>query len=226
MVKLTKPPAKRRRAPNNLTLRERVIHYFSCLKDHELTEFEFMLSKGDSHAAILQVMRDDWGHFVNLADRTVKDKISQYSTFVLRPKTLSAVQDIDVYKDAIEKAASINAAQEMSILVIQQKTRVERILKIETLYHAGAADTKDVSASARKEVKILADMLEKLAKVQLETGALRRVPRFISGEFQASTEKDPMKLTFNIAQNFMDTLKVIEGEFSDIENETVTPEKS
>ena len=124
-----------------------------------------------------------------------------------------------MYNTLLTLKDKVNTIEEFTLIVLQQKKRVERLLAAENEIYltTGQRPPNDLAAMSRKELKLLADTLEKLAKIQLETGVLKRAPKFISGEFQRSDEKDPKKIQFQITENFFETLDAIDVEFKEIE---------
>lgn len=198
-----------------LSTADRLRNYFSVLKEHELIEFEMMLNKGDTIPEIVKRLQDQWGYFKDISARTLEDKLSAYNTHVLKPKMLAVIDDIDVYKETLAMVEKIDVVKEFSVLLMQQKIRVERILKIERFLNSAdtSGKSKDISAAVRKEIKIMGDLLEKVANLQLETGLLRRAPKVISGEF-IGDDKDPKSIKFNITEQFISTLDQIAKEFN------------
>jgi hypothetical protein len=197
-----------------------MVRYFSReLDQHQLLQLEYMIHKGDSRADIVSVIQNEWKKFVQNGERTLAEKISEYNKYVLKPKLIAKVDDKAMYNTLLTLKDKVNTIEEFTLIVLQQKKRVERLLAAENEIYltTGQRPPNDLAAMSRKELKLLADTLEKLAKIQLETGVLKRAPKFISGEFQRSDEKDPKKIQFQITENFFETLDAIDVEFKEIE---------
>lgn len=195
--------------------------YFSRLSEAQLAQFEAMLTRGGIYTDIIKVIKQEWKLFLDTSDRTLEDKIGRYNTHVMKPK-LEYMTDSEkrqqLHAEVVKLEEVVDVNKDLVRLACIQKRRVERITGIENLMMVPGSTTVPTSITdeARKEIKVLADVLEKLAKVQLETGVIKRAPKFISGEIQRSDENDPLKLTFQLTENFIDTLNSIEGEYSKV----------
>lgn len=192
------------------------VDHFSCLSDGQIIEMDWMInSRSMSYRAIAEHIQNEWEHYTNLAPRTFTDRIYGYNRHVLKPKLLIQVGDVDVYKELLAIKNKIDVLREFAIIISQQKERVNRSLKTERM----ASDGKNFIHAAnqsRRDIKLMADLLDKLARIQLETGILKKAPRVISGEFKRNNDDDPANITFRIDKNFMDNLDKIEGELRDV----------
>ncbi len=195
---------------------ELVVNYFSVLNPQQAIELDYLIQKGTTQWELVSILQKEWNVFTDIKPKTLRDRISEYNTHVLKPKIIAGAENIDVYKELMVLKDKVDSVKEFTLLVLQQKQRLERALVVERqLAVAGLAPPKETSTTARKEIKLMADILERLAKIQLETGALKRAPKFISGEFQQS-EDDPTKLKFEITENFAQVLESIDVEFKDV----------
>ena len=138
---------------------------------------------------------------------------------------MGTIDDVDVYKELLALKGKVDTVKEFTVLVLNQRVRLRRMLKVEdkTVQSQSegmmSKEHKDLSSQIRKEIKVYGDLLEKLANIQMKTGALRVAPKTISGEFTKDGDKETSKITFKIEENFMEHLADIEGELGILEGD-------
>ncbi len=193
---------------------EKLEKYFSVLSDQQIVELEYMLNTRKPVAEILQVVTKEWGYFSNIAPRTISDKINAYNVHIAKPKLVNSVKSVDVYREVMALTDKIDVIKELSILVHTQKARLERIIAIEGGNLMGL--NAQTGSIVRREMKLFAEILEKLSTLQLETGALKRAPKVVTGEM-AFNDKDLNSINFKITENFMETIDLISKQFIDVQ---------
>lgn len=198
---------------------EKAVSYFSVLKATDLVEFEYMIQSGITYEEIFKFLQD-LGHFEGRSYRTIRDMISLYNNKVLKPKVLATVDTVDIYKELMVLKGKVNSLKEYSVLVVHQKIRLNKIIEMEKLVTTDSDGVitktgRQIAYQVRSEMKLMGDLLEKLASIQMKTGVLKVAPRFISGEM-IKDENDPFKMTFQLREDFMENLDAIEAELIDV----------
>lgn len=195
--------------------------YFSCFTESQLLEFDYMINNGPVYKDIIKIIQDEWGCFEGRAQKTLLLKMYDYNTLVLKPKLAVQVEGMDVYKELLALKDKIDSLKEYTVLVLHQKERLDRILAVEKMIGTISEDgmsknMKEMSSQARREIKLMGDLLEKLANIQMKTGVLKVAPRLISGEIAKDDDRDPQKITFKIREDFMDHMDEIKAELIDV----------
>lgn len=198
---------------------ERAIKYFSVLKDVELIEFEYRMSGGDKHYDIYKWLQSK-GHFKYITFPSMRPNFGRYNKFVLKPKQLVAIDTMDIYNELMVLKEKIDSLKEFSLVVRQQKKRLNYMIEMERQIElnedGGLTKTgREMAYHVRSEIKLMGDLLEKIANLQMKTGVLKVAPKYISGEL-IKDENDPMKIMFHLREDFMDHMDAIEAELVDI----------
>lgn len=216
MLRITNKNKTKKKSKRQLTE-----EYFLCFTETQALEFDFMINNGPVYKEIIKIIQDEWGHFEGRTQKTLLLKMYDYNTLVLKPKLAMQVEGVDVYKELLALKDKVDSLKEFTILVLHQKERLGRTLSFEKMLvdtsdEGMSKNTKEVAAQARKEIKLMGDLLEKLANIQMKTGVLKVAPRLISGEIVKDDDRDPQKITFKIREDFMDHMEEIEAELIDV----------
>jgi len=187
--------------------------YFKEFTESEILQIDFMLNNSERLEDIVEVIQKKFNKKTHTSNQYLSKRLSLYKRNILQPKIFTQIQDVDVYKELLALKTKVDSMKEFTVLVLTQKKRLERALKLELI--AGVSERY-----ARQEVKLMADILEKLAKLQMETGILPRAPRVVSGEFEFD-EQDPSKITYQVTESFMKALDDIETEYKDITDDLI-----
>jgi hypothetical protein len=209
MVKINRKPPK-------LSQKKRLEKYFKdALSDEQLFDLELMLNNSERIMDIVREMQESRGAFIGVSPRYLRDKIIEYNTHVVKPGITKKFKvSVPEYREALAIGGAVDVLKELSELALQQERRVDRAMDAER----NSPRSREASSSARKEIKLMGDILQSYAKLQMDTGALRRAPKTISGEYiNNDDEKDPYKITFKVTKEFLATLDEIGKELSDYE---------
>lgn len=207
---------------NKSTDKEKYEKYFSKLSEADRIQVDHMITQSEyTYEEIAKVIQNDLNKCKEVTIRTLKDNLYKYNRYVLKPKILGEIDNIDVYKELLALKGDVDAMKELNVLYYHQRERLRRILLAETTAATEGRDGfmskthKDLAAQARREIKEARELLEKIANIQMKTGLLKVAPKLIHGEFTKDSEKDITKMTFKLSEGFMDHLDVIEGELFD-----------
>lgn len=206
-----------------LSDQEKHINYFSEIPESDMLQVEHMILQDTySYADVAMFIQKELKYRTDITERTLRDQLYGYNKFVLKPKVLGQITDFDVYKKLLALKGDVDAAEELTVLVLQQKERMNRILQAEQMAalqdDSGSMSKvhRDIAAQARREIKLMGDTLEKLVNLHMKTGVIKVAPRYISGSINQDDEKDPTKLTFKLTENFMSHMEDIESEVIDV----------
>lgn len=208
-----------------MTSKEKFEGYFSDFKEADMIQVDHMMTQSEyTCEEVASYIKNELNYFICEGSiRTIQDKLYGYNKHILKPKVLGEIDDIDVYKELLSLKGKVDVMRELTVLILHQKERLRRILAAETRVASKEKEGdmgkahKDLAAQARREIKELRELLEKLATIQMKTGVLKVAPKLISGEFIKDDEKDISRLKFVLREDFMENLDAIEGEFSDLD---------
>lgn len=190
-------------------------YFESKMEQADILEMEYMLNKGSTYAEIWDELKRR-GYFLEVTHRTISERLAQYKAHILKPRLIADLQDREIYNEIFAMRDKVDTLKEFTLLVLHQRGRVQRKVEMERkLEMSGDPAGDKISNQVRKEIKVLGDLLEKLAKIQLETGALKRAPKYLSGTFEQD-ENDPSKLRFEMKEDYMEILEAIDAEFVQI----------
>lgn len=194
------------------TRAEKTHDYFQHLTEDELIELDFMFNSGMSVRKVA-LEAQAIGLFPHITPRTLGDRLWDYKKYVFEPKILGKIENIDVYSKLLALKGDVDVIDEYTHLIQQQKERLQRRLKFEQLRELEAGgDAGKLADSVRREIKMMGDLLEKLAKIQLETGAIKRAPKTIN--FTRDDEAKQLTLT----ENYEQVLDAIDVQFDEIKS--------
>ncbi len=204
-------------------------YFTDTLPPKKMEELELLMRRKTKLARLAEVIQNDWGYFHTLTPKWLINKLASYQRHVFKGKIIKKKpEEAKEISRKLDLCGKVDALFDLSNLVIRQHARTLRALDAEE--NLPAQDSKVSSErrnEARKEVKLLAMLLEKLAFLQMETGQLRRAPKIIEGEYLAD-EKDPKKMNFKVTESFMEVLELIGQKVGDNlqqEFDTMVPRK-
>ena len=202
-----------------LTTYENVLNYFSVLKDVDIIEMEYRLQSGELQGDVLKWLQSK-GYFVYAKLITMRTHFGRYNRYILKPKMLASVDTVDIYKELMVLKEKIDSLKEFSVIVVQQKQRLNRMIQMERtieLDNEGQLTKvgREMAYQVRKEIELMGSLLEKLANLQMKTGVLKVAPKFISGEI-LKDENDASKIVFRLREDFMEHMEDIEAELLDV----------
>jgi len=135
------------------------------------------LTRGESGLQVARWLQQDLKQLVTLKTESLKKKLERYRTHVLRPR-LEDEARARLSAEPITVVANIssNALTQLEALAYQQQQRVNAIIERERQIPGGIL-LKDVAG----EIRLLKDILDSVARVQLETGRMRKAPKTVTG---------------------------------------------
>lgn len=195
--------------------------FFAPLTDEQLAEMEFMLSSPKyTIANVIEVVQQEWGHLRDKKFHTMRIRLVDYNVYILKPKIINKVSNSDVFAEVMTLTENYDSIKELTITARQQRKRVDRALYMEERAFNEGVTGKEyrlTCSQARQEIKLLGEMIEKLAALHIKTGAIKVVPKHITGSVRREGGVD--QIQFTVSENFMDHIDDIEAEIIDIESE-------
>lgn len=136
----------------------------------------------DGSTAAIELVHHQWAEMGDLAPETLRRQLLRFRARVVMPE---ARRDMAAAAGkAIANRLQLNGLEELLNLAEVQKRRLQKILQHE---HKGPLLAKLVS----EEIRLMADILDDIARIQLETGALQRAPRPVAVAVGQVSQLDP-----------------------------------
>ena len=134
-------------------------------------ELKLRLTQGESVKTLVPVVQETWGLFPNKKPSTVSTILYRYNRDTVKKEAAARVLA------TVEKAGHLKVSSllDMADLCEKQKQRVTKALDLEDKMSGLLTD------QASDQIRLLSDMLGKLAYLQLETGLLQRAPKTVKG---------------------------------------------
>lgn len=137
------------------------------------------LTRGDSGMAVARWLQREMLQLVDMKPESLKKSIERYRLHDLRPRLEGAARSsVEQAPLSVLAATSTDALTQLEELAAAQQLRLKAMLDREKNMNVGIV-LKDVSS----EIRLLKEILDTLARVQLETGRLRRAPKTTTGVF-------------------------------------------
>lgn len=193
-----------------------------------------MLTKGDSTMSVAEHVQFEWNACTSVKLATLDKQISRYRKDVLHPRLAKAATDASKKNTSITKEMKTFNDQVDVIQFLNESLNMQWA-RIQKLYAKEAAKGPDgkIDPNINKELRPFTDMCRVLAGLQLETGAVRRVPKQVQGFWQQLTTDEVKEFRLEMTQND-ETLKslgiiknvlqeaaeeIIDGEYVPVESE-------
>lgn len=135
-----------------------------------------MLEGGKSARECVALIHGEWKLLLDTKPDTLKKMLERFRGTEVRQAVIERVAGAAGKASVTVIAKKLNALEEMTNLVATQKRRFEKVLRQEDL------QDKFLLKSASDEAKLFKEMLVELGKLQLETGALKRAPKTLTGQ--------------------------------------------
>lgn len=137
------------------------------------------LTRGESGMAVARWLQQDLLQLVHMKPESLKKSIERYRTLDLRPRLEAAAKaEVEAAPLAVLAAVRSDALTQLEDLAVAQQVRVNAMLEREKSMNVGIV-LRDVSA----EIRLLKEILDTVAHLQLDTGRLRRAPKTTTGMF-------------------------------------------
>lgn len=177
-----------------------------------------MLTKGDSTMSVAEHIQFEWKACTSVRMATLDKQILRYRKDILEPRLVSAAENAAMNKTDIAtefKAFNdqVDVIQQLNSFIIMQGARIKKAYAKE---HGKGEDGK-LDPAINKELRPFTDMCRVLAGLQLETGAVRRVPKQVQGFWQQLSTDEISEFRLEMSKND-DTLKSL-GMIKDVLNE-------
>jgi hypothetical protein len=137
-------------------------------------EVDTRLNAGTPAREVVGWLQGD-GHLTDKKPDSLKKMLERYKSSDLLEKTRALVLDATKGMSSPVLSRKLNAMHELNDLCVLQRARVDKILLTEN------KNEHMVLKQASEEIKLLKENLVALGNLQLETGALRRAPKTVSG---------------------------------------------
>jgi len=165
-----------------------VKHKFKRLYDlgaDRMAVIDMMLTNGDSTQTVVEKIQIEWNTCAGVKGPTLDKQLQRYRKDIVEPRLIMATenavaagvstsQGMKKFREQVDVMTKLNQSINM------QWARIEKAYAKE---QAKGIDGK-LDQTINRELRPFTDMCRVLAGLQLETGALRRVPKQVQGFFQ------------------------------------------
>ncbi|QIG66796.1 hypothetical protein EVB27_127 [Rhizobium phage RHph_TM16] len=165
------------------------------------TEIDNRLNNSIPAREIVIWLQDE-GHLTDKNPASLKKMLERYKGSDLLDKNRALVLDATKGMSAPVLAKKLNAMTELNDLCVIQRARVDKMLLTE-----GKNDAL-VLKQTSEEIKLLKENLVALGNLQLETGALRRAPKTVSGTM---VTEDGQATTFEWTEENAKLFSILDG---------------
>lgn len=135
------------------------------------TELRSRLTQGQTVKSLAPVVQGEWGFFADKKISTVETMLHRYAREVVKKHAIQRVMATVTKRGHV----SVSTLETLSDLCQTQQKRLQRALSVEAKMNGLLND------GTTAQIKLLADMLSKLAYLQLETGLLPRAAKTVKG---------------------------------------------
>src|SRR4051812_35797578 len=142
-----------------------------------------MLDAGETPDKVVTIIQDEWGKCKGIKTASLRRSLYRYRNSVIKHEAEQAVVRAIADKSVTAIRKQFNAMTEMTELCLKQQTRVNKIYTQES---KGPLLLK----TATEEIRMFAGMLKDLAFLQMETGAIVRVPRYVAANLAVTTSPE------------------------------------
>jgi hypothetical protein len=169
-------------------------HMESLGQDH-LNAVDGMLLSGVSPIAIAKHIHEEWGQLTEIKRVALVTALKRYRATVLDPKLQTHFMEKQTrvangYAEARQFHDRVSALDRAEALVAMQWDRIQKVYEVEQ-------KTPGLAPRVSRELKPFTEMVRVLGYLQLETGAMPRVPRTVSGK--VTVEDDGDTVSFEVA---------------------------
>jgi hypothetical protein len=134
-------------------------------------QLKLLLTEGKSVKGLVSVVQGEWGLFTDKKPSTVQTMIYRYSRETVKKEAVQRVMATVERRGHVK----VSTLEDLADLCEKQKRRVIKAMALEDKMNGMVTDL------ANNQIRLLADMLSKLAFLQLETGLLPRAPKTVKG---------------------------------------------
>lgn len=151
----------------------------SLAKD-KLEDVETALRSGKTGADVAKIIQNDWKLLPHVSYTNLVRYINRYKSEEIDEKLVEAIFGGKTENQLVKTAKGMDVLEEMLTLATIQRQRVAKVFTAEkNMSHMITDQTSRV-------IRDYSDLLEQIAKLQLETGILKRAPKIVAGQIENS----------------------------------------
>lgn len=174
-----------------------------ALGDEKIEAITKLLKRGESAVKVASVIQVEWKELTDmklgaLAKTLSRFKASHVDGTVLKELAAHAVQS------KLSVIQKVETMEELAALIFAQKARIQKLAEKEAALPPGI-----VLNSLTDQIYLMNKLLENMAKLQLETGIIKRAPKNVTGELVKDPD-DPNVVKFRITDEVKDAMLLIE----------------
>lgn len=191
-----------------------------ALGPDRLDRINMMMMQDTTIAEVADVICDEWGFYAD--EREALEKQLQRYRLEQIDSNLAArarnAERTDTGRRLVQyREEQLDIMKEMRDGIAVQKRRINKFLDRE--------ENLPIPLNAVKfEMKLYVDMLKEYARLQLETGLLRRAPKQVSGSFHIDEENGTLEFEAEIKTNAelrratRDIMEILEGDYEVVDD--------
>lgn len=185
--------------------------------EHHVRELDDRLKRGVSASAIAAAIQDEWKFFPGVSRASLMRQLARYRKRRIQPEVR---RELDSYLERSGQKhlmAKFDAIMELTLVAQDQKARLDKM-------RAKEAGSPLLLGMVSNEIDRLSRTLIELAKLQLEVGILKRVPRpvaigvahFNGHDEPEAADPDPNLIAFRWTPEDQRESEEIDAEFERI----------
>lgn len=180
------------------------------LPEDKRAQLDSWLSRNErTMVDIATLMVEQWEGFSKTSVQHLARRLSAYKDQVLKGKLVTELAKAGIL-DSARRLEEFNAMDELVKLAAAHKVRVDTALEMEK---GKPLLTQQVHNASDIYLKVL----NSVKAGQLETGAIRRAPKTVSGRFAGrDTKGNERTVVFTMTEETDEAMKVIDGAFQEI----------
>jgi len=174
------------------------------LSEEQLVDFhKFLLDDDFPDTRIRAVIQEEWGLLTDNSLQYIRRAISYYKCDYLNSLPYLSKED----KGGIQVPAilkKMDTLNGLADLCTMQRTRVQKI-------YAKEKPSPLLMSQVSSEIKMFGDLLEKLAKLQMNTGILPTAPKVYNGA--VSVDNESKEMVFRVTEETHEAIETLEADF-------------
>ncbi len=183
---------------------------FKNLPDGKYDELVKLFEDGKPATEVARIIHEDWQLLLELTPQSLVRTLQRFNEVVIRGELIRRVVDLATPLPNKELREKLDALDELEELARVQKGRLYKIM---TQENKGPMVMKAVS----DEVKILTDLLNRVAMIHLETGVLKRASKKFSGSL---TDENGGTREFSVTEEVDALMAGLTQALKDVKNVT------
>lgn len=184
-------------------MRTKAYARITALGGEKVEKIDRMLRQGRPAAGVARMVQKEWGECTDISELSLSKMLTRYRKDIVETTVFEAMEKAGTLDRVTGLVKGMDAVEELTKACSIQK---DRLTKMYTQEAKGPLLMKQVS----QEMDLFATMLDKLAKLQLETGLLKRAPKVLTGTMQPS-DTDPDVLQFRVTEDTIQALEFFEN---------------